>query len=101
MMRHIRALRCEQIPADECHLVHNSTSRRFSSPSMTSKAISSGNTASVVQPMIAARVRIRKGVICTLQQLRPLSAHENEMELTKGRRGQASVTSLLRSLTLK
>jgi hypothetical protein len=39
------------------------TSRRSSSPSMASKAISSGKTASVVQPMIAARVRIKKGVI--------------------------------------
>ena len=45
------------------HLVHGSTPRRSSSPSTTSKAISSGNTASVVQPMIAARVRIKKGVI--------------------------------------
>jgi hypothetical protein len=30
---------------------------------MTSKAISSGNTASVVQLIIAARVRIKNGVI--------------------------------------
>lgn len=42
---------------------HSSTPRRFSSLSTASNAISSGSTAIVVQPMIAARARIKKGII--------------------------------------
>jgi hypothetical protein len=44
-------------------LAYGSTPRRFNSFSTASKAISSGRTAIVVQLMIAARVRIKKGII--------------------------------------
>jgi hypothetical protein len=72
---------------------------------MPLNAISSGITASVVQPMIAARVRIKKdvGVISesSLNDGVYSPADGHEMGLRKGYGCQAFVTSLLRGFTLR